>query len=55
MAAFYRDAIAGTLEPVYNNMADLPGLQDQPTPYLPAEMIRRYGGAIGWPRLWQGF
>ncbi len=46
LAEFYLDAIAGTLKPIYNYMADLPGLQEQPTPYLPAAMVQRYGGSV---------
>ena len=46
LAEFYRDALAGSLKPVYDYMAALPGMQDQPTPYLPEDMVRRYGGAI---------
>jgi hypothetical protein len=43
---FYRDALNGTLKPVYNFMDDLPGLEDQSYPFLPQEMVHRYGGAI---------
>jgi len=46
LEAFYRDALHGRLKPVYNYMNDLPGLDDQPTPYLPQAMVRRYGGAV---------
>ena len=42
----FADAQAGRLKPVYNFMNDLPGLEDQVTPFLPKAMIRRYGGAI---------
>jgi radical SAM superfamily enzyme YgiQ (UPF0313 family) len=35
-----RDAAAGSLQPVYNFMDDLPGIGDAPVPYLP----RRYVG-----------
>ena len=43
---FYLDALHGRLQPLYNWMNDLPALNDQPTPFLPAAMVRRYGGAI---------
>ena len=43
---FYRDALAGTLPPIYNYMADLPGMEDTPTPFLPEVMVRRYGGSV---------
>jgi radical SAM superfamily enzyme YgiQ (UPF0313 family) len=32
------------LAPVYNFMADLPGLEGMPVPYLPADMVRRTSG-----------
>lgn len=35
-----RDAAAGRLKPLYDHMADLPGLTDQPTPILPARHLR---------------
>ena len=37
-----RDAIAGQVKPVYNYLADLPDMQDQVVPFLPAELTRRY-------------
>ena len=40
------DAYRGRLKPVYNVMADLPGLQDQATPFLPERFVRRYDGSI---------
>ena len=42
-----RDAWQGTLKPLYNFMADLPGLQKQPTPILPNSVVDRYVGAMG--------
>ncbi|HVL71917.1 MAG TPA: radical SAM protein [Beijerinckiaceae bacterium] len=39
------DALAGTLRPIYNFMADLPGIERVPTPVLPAEVVRRTYGA----------
>ncbi len=35
------DAYAGRLMPLYNFMNDLPGLENQPVPYLPADVIHR--------------
>jgi radical SAM superfamily enzyme YgiQ (UPF0313 family) len=32
------------LQPIYNFMEDLPGLEGAPTPYLPAETVRRTSG-----------
>ena len=43
----FRDALAGRLAPVYNYMDDLPGLQQQVTPFLPIDIVRRYGETIG--------
>src|SRR5690242_5306934 len=40
-----RDATTGTLEPLYNFMDDLPGLEGAVTPLLPAERVRRTAGA----------
>jgi len=37
-------AYSGTLEPLYNFMNDLPGLEGAPTPYLPLDVVRRTGG-----------
>ncbi len=41
-----RDAWAGQLKPLYNHMDDLPGLEEEPTPLLPYEHIRRTMGAV---------
>ena len=43
---FYRDALKGSLKPIYNYMDDLPGIDQQPTPFLPETMVRRYGGSV---------
>jgi hypothetical protein len=43
----FNDAMNGTLKPVYNFMHDLPGLQEQVTPFLPVEIVRRYASTIG--------
>jgi len=40
-----RDAHAERLKPVYNFMADLPGIEKVPIPHLPAEVVRRTFGA----------
>ena len=40
-----RDASSGRLEPLYNFMNDLPGLDGAVTPLLPAERIKRVLGA----------
>ena len=41
-----RDAHAGRLAPLYDFMADLPGLDGVPTPLLPAARIERTGGKM---------
>jgi radical SAM superfamily enzyme YgiQ (UPF0313 family) len=43
----FQAADAGTLEPVYNFMDDLPGMEEQPTPFLPRSHIERYGSSRG--------
>ena len=47
LEGFFADAFAGQMRPVYNYMADLPGLQQQVTPFLPIGIVRRYGETIG--------
>lgn len=42
----FADAQAGRLKPVYNFMNDLPGIGNQPTPFLPEAKVRKYGGSI---------
>jgi radical SAM superfamily enzyme YgiQ (UPF0313 family) len=41
-----RDAYAGALEPLYNFMDDLPGLEGVPPPMLPAASILRTAGVV---------
>ena len=47
LAGLFADALAGRLQPIYNYMNDLPGLQQQVTPFLPLDIVRRYGETIG--------
>ncbi len=42
----YADAYHGRMKPIYNFMHDLPHLEEQPTPFLPETMVRKYIGAI---------
>jgi len=42
----FKAAYAKRLEPLYNFMNELPALNDRPTPYLPARMIRHNLGNI---------
>jgi radical SAM superfamily enzyme YgiQ (UPF0313 family) len=42
----FGDALEGRLKPIYNFLDDLPGLEDQVTPFLPEAMVRRYDGMI---------
>ncbi|HUO54865.1 MAG TPA: radical SAM protein, partial [Rhodoblastus sp.] len=44
--AVLRDARDGALKPLYNFMNDLPGIEDTPTPFLPAEVVSRTSGAV---------
>jgi radical SAM superfamily enzyme YgiQ (UPF0313 family) len=47
LEGLFADALAGRMQPIYNYMDDLPGLQQQVTPFLPIEIVRRYGETIG--------
>ena len=47
LGALFVDAFNGELKPIYNFMADLPGLQGQVTPFLPVEILRRYSETLG--------
>jgi radical SAM superfamily enzyme YgiQ (UPF0313 family) len=44
--AVLKDAYVGALQPLYNFMNDLPGLEGVPTPMLPAESIKRTAGVV---------
>ena len=46
LESFLGDAIAGRLAPIYNYLADLPGLEGQVVPFLPERLLRRYDGVI---------
>jgi hypothetical protein len=41
-----QDAFAGTLQPLYNFMSDLPDLRSQPMPMLPEQHVRRTAGTM---------
>ena len=45
--ALLQDAFANALKPIYNFLADLPGLQGAAVPYLPPERLQRYSPPIG--------
>jgi len=40
------DARAGRLQPVYDHMNELPGIESMPTPILPADLVARTGGKV---------
>lgn len=42
MEGLLRDACRGTMQPVYNYLGSLPGLQGRPMPFLPRALARRY-------------
>jgi radical SAM superfamily enzyme YgiQ (UPF0313 family) len=44
--AVLQDAYAGKLQPLYNFMSDLPGLEGAPAPLLPAASISRTAGVV---------
>jgi radical SAM superfamily enzyme YgiQ (UPF0313 family) len=41
-----RDAAAGTLQPIYNHIDDLPALEDTVTPFLPGNSVRKTIGNV---------
>ena len=41
MDGLLRDVAAGTLRPIYNYMKELPALEGEPTPILPAKLVRK--------------
>ena len=41
MDGLLKEAATGTLQPIYNYMTDLPSLEGEPTPILPAKLVRR--------------
>lgn len=43
-ADLLRAAYGGRMQPLYNFMKDLPGLEGAPTPYLPHDVVRRTSG-----------
>src|SRR5713226_4170514 len=47
LAGLFADALAGHMKPIYNYMNDLPALQQQVTPFLPIDIIRRYSETLG--------
>ena len=46
MVDILRAAYEHRLEPLYNFMDDLPGLQQQPVPFLPQSLVQRYAGEL---------
>ena len=44
--AVLRDAYAGKLQPIYNYMDDLPSLEGEPAPILPAQHVSRTSGSL---------
>jgi hypothetical protein len=42
----FRDALAGTLKPLYNHMNDLPGIEAVPAPFLPANVVSRTSASV---------
>src|SRR4051794_11436906 len=47
MDKLLQDATNSTLQPIYNYLNDLPSIEDEPTPILPAEHLRRTIQHIG--------
>jgi len=42
----FQDAYAGTMKPLYNYLSNLPGVEGEPTPFLPASMLTRSMGTL---------
>ena len=42
-----QDAYTNRLQPIYNFLTDLPGLDGAAAPYLPPERLQRYSPPIG--------
>jgi radical SAM superfamily enzyme YgiQ (UPF0313 family) len=47
LEGLFADALSGRMRAIYNYMDDLPGLQQQVTPFLPAKIVERYGESLG--------
>jgi hypothetical protein len=47
LEGLFADALAGRLAPIYDFMDELPALQRQVTPVLPAPIVRRYAESLG--------
>ncbi len=45
--AVFRDAYAGALEPIYDQLSDLPGMANAPLPFLPASVLRKSFPRVG--------
>ncbi len=43
----FKDAYQEKLKPIYNHLADLPGLEGQPMPIMPASVAERFVSKIG--------
>ena len=43
---FFLDVFHGCAKPLYNFMNDLPSLENQPLPFLPDQMVRRYADEL---------
>ena len=41
----FKDAYKGKLKPLYNYLSDLPPIEGEPVPFLPAKMLKRSAGA----------
>ncbi len=42
----FRDAYVGAMLPLYNYLTDLPCIEQQPVPFLPADIVKRSMGAV---------
>lgn len=46
MEGVFKDAYAGQMKPLYNYLSELPTVESQPTPFLPAELLQRCVGSF---------
>jgi radical SAM superfamily enzyme YgiQ (UPF0313 family) len=46
MVGLLQEALEHRMQPLYNYMDDLPGIAEQPVPYLPQHLVQRYAGEL---------
>ncbi|MFQ5428635.1 MAG: B12-binding domain-containing radical SAM protein, partial [Thermodesulfobacteriota bacterium] len=46
LEGLFRDAYAGALKPLYNYLDELPGIESEPGPFLPSDLLGRSAGSF---------